>query len=326
MGPAMGVQPKVRGLVSKNGKSLAGAKVELTRADNFTEGLSPTAVAIADDKGRFEMSAPAGIYMITAHAPGLFAYFGRNPIHLNADHSEISLPAAPAHVPRTTGVPEGSEGLSGTVLFEGKPVEGALVQAYLDAKNGFKGPAYAQSAPTGPDGAYEIPLLPGRYFITVRQRAGGYRTGPLTTGDLFGFFHEYPLALAKGKAIAADLELVRLPSAHMRERHQSYYAILAGIVTDRQGRPMAGFRPCLYDNPRMLDEPVTVGDITGTDGRFTIRTDRIGKYWLGAREKLGGPPLSGERMGFISGPDAGGITLEAGTSLTEIRIIVEPVP
>ena len=168
-----GKGPKVEGIVSLHGKSYPGATVQLRRAENFTLETAPVETAQSDDKGRFTLHPASGEYLLTAKAPGYFAFFGRNPLRIVADEINLSLPLAPVHVPKTITVAPGQEGLEGRILYEGAPVAGVLVQAYLEAKNGYRGQPYASSLITGQDGAYNLDLDPGRYHIVAKKRTEG---------------------------------------------------------------------------------------------------------------------------------------------------------
>ena len=52
----------------------------------------------------------------------------------------------------------------------------------------------------------------------------------------------------------------------------------------------------------------------------------MGNYWLGARERLGGPPLSGERVGFMRPSPPNGVKIEPGLELDDVEIIVSVMP
>lgn len=318
--------PKVEGLVSHHSKSFPGATINLRRAENFSTATAPVETATADDKGRFALFVEPGDYLLTAEAPGYFAFFGRNPLRVHADQKNLSLPLASTHVPTTAKVAAGSEGLDGRVLFEGEPVEGAVVQVYLDAKNGFRGQPYAFTLPTAGDGRFSLDIEPGRYHVVAKKRALGQKTGPLEAGDLFGALPELPLPLSTGERLTVNLETVMLPSAEMMARYQTKFSLLSGRIVDESGYPVAGFRPCLYPNARMLDEPLAVGEPTGPDGRFTLRTSRTGAFWVGARETLGGPPSSGERVGFMRPFPPEGLAISPGVSMADLLVIVRPAP
>lgn len=315
----------VKGLVSLDAKSHRGATVSFYSPLDFYEGRE-LAQAVTDERGRFEVRLMPGDYLVTARASGLFGYFGRNPLRAYANQEGLSLPLSPAGASRFSPVPEGEEEVEGIVLFEGKPLEKATVQAYLDAKAGLKGPPYAASAPSGPDGRFKLALTPGRYYLAAKLRAGGQDTGPLAAGDLFGLLPDLPLTLEAGRAAKTAITAVKLPSAELMARYTTRFAELTGIIVDETGRPVAGFRPCLYQNARMIDEPLLVGEVTGPDGRFTLKVSRVGDFWLGAREVLGGPPKPGERIGFLKDSPNDGIPLKPGTLVENLTIVVRPVP
>ena len=135
-----------------------------------------------------------------------------------------------------------------------------------------------------------------------------------------------PLRLRTGNALTTNLELVALPSPEQRARYRADFTRLEGVIVDRQGDPMEGFRACLYDNPRMLDEPLEVSSPTGPDGVFLLTTTRTGNHYLGARETLGGPPRSGERVGFLRDAPDDGLRLTPGGESDGLVIVVQPVP
>ena len=148
-------------------------------------------------------------------------------------------------------------------------------------------------------------MEPGRYFLAPAERFGERSRGPHGSGDLFGVDPELPLRLKAGTAGDADFEWWKSHSPERMARFTTRFATLSGLVTDAEGRPVAGFRVCLYNTPRIFDEPLEVSDPTGEDGRFLLSSTRDRRFRLGAREKLGGPPGSGERVGFPA--RAGGV-------------------
>ncbi len=324
----------IDGLVSRNGRGVSGATVELYTLDQFitpSDKQEPAATTTSGDAGRFILKTPPGKYLLVARSTngvsdgsgGGFAFFGRNPVRAHYNQRGVSLPLAPVH---PVAVSSGVEAISGQILMDGAPVEGANVYVYLRADKGFRGPPYVKSMPTGPDGSFEIALEPGRYFLAARLRQGSRQTGPLVSGDLFGIHPSLPLALREGEHLTADFEVVKIPPQEKMSRYLTRFATLTGVVTDSGGTPAAGFRPCLYDNPRMLNEPLEVGEPTGPDGLFTLATTREGTFYLGARQRLGGPPRSGEMIGFAKSAPRTGFKLTQGDTTDGITILIRAVP
>jgi hypothetical protein len=199
------------------------------------------------------------------------------------------------------------------------------VFVYLDLVNGLRGPGYALSDPTGAGGGYRIPLMPGTYYVAARLRPGGRDVGPLQPGDLFGVAPQFPVVLKEGRALTIDVELVELPARERMARFQGKFASLFGNVVDTGGRPLAGFRACLYDNPQMINQPAALSEPTGADGKFALDTGLSGTFYLGARQRLGGAPLPGERVGFFRGAKGASIELAPAAQLRNLEIVVQEV-
>jgi hypothetical protein len=318
----------IEGIVSEGGnKGVSGTTVVLLTTHTANAPREPVAHTVSGDKGRFRMVAPPGVYLLTAHdKEERFAFFGRNPVRAHADQKGLNLPLVPIHPVEITQVESGNERISGHILFEGKPATGARGYLYLNADKGFRGPPYLLGAVVGEDGYFEAMVEPGSYYLTAKRRESGSDRGPLSTDDLFGVHGQMALQLRTGNAITTDIELVALPSIGRRARYLADCTRLEGIIVDHSGTPMPGFRACLYDNPRMLDEPLEVSPPTGEDGKFLLTTTRLGAHHLGAREKLGGPPQTGEQVGFLRESPAAGLDLTPGGKLDGLVIVVQPVP
>lgn len=291
-----------------------------------TAPTSPLAETASGGSGLFRLEAPAGTYIVVARTPDHFAFFGRNPIHLLSPQAGVHLPLLAAHPSVRRSVAQGDEAVEGRILWGETPVEGARAFAYLDLANGLRGPGYAVTEPAGADGAFHLPLPPGTYFVAARLRPGGKDTGPLQPGDGFGVAPEFPLVLRAGEAVTLDLEVVELPARERMARFQGRFARMTGVVVDSTGRPAPGFRVCLYDNAQMINQPAAVSDPTGPDGQFTLEVSLAGTYYLGARERLGGPPSSGERVGFYRDARNGRVELAPGSRLSDARIVLQAVP
>jgi hypothetical protein len=147
----------------------------------------------------------------------------------------------------------------------------------------------------------------------------------LQPGDLFGVAPQFPFVLREGHVLTVDVELVELPARERMARFQGKFATLSGTVVDTGGRPLEGFRACLYDNPQMINQPAALSEPTGADGGFVLETSLSGAFYLGARQRLGAAPLPGERVGFYRDAPGGRVELTPTARFSDLRIVVQEV-
>jgi len=148
------------------------------------------------EKGSFRLRLPPGEYWILARKrakggsfgpiePGdYFNFYYGNPVRIEAGQTrEIQLET----ITRLAMLEEESlplRGIKGVVLAPGKKPAGKIhVFAYRDAA--MTGTPDFFSAPTGPDGRFELPLTgDGPFYLLARENFGG----PASGGELYGKF------------------------------------------------------------------------------------------------------------------------------------------
>lgn len=328
-----GPSARLGGRVVAQGEPLAGAVVAL---EAWNGDLRYEAETDADGVYRFPRVSP-GEYRLTAAARRegreWGASSGKNPVQLiPGSDAWVGLQTVPREVPALRDLPGGSAGfgaLRGVVRFEGAPVDGAVVNLYLDEEEGLRGPGFRQSAPTGPDGAYALEEVPeGRYFLVARRRRGGGGFGPVREGDLYGIALASPVAVEERRETVVDVHLVRKerdddPNAELLAGSGTG---LRGTVRDPEGRPVEGVYVFAYRNrivghgmPDFLTLP------TGPDGSFALSLGTGGLFYVGARERSGGSPAPGEHFGFYEGSPDHGIAVPRGRVVDGVEIVVRRV-
>jgi len=316
------------GKVSVNGKGVGGAEVLLyDPLFHLPPMIPPYASAISDENGDFTFeAAPEGVYVVVAKKDDLFSFYGRNPVRLVSDVKGLALPLLKSYEIKKTEIKEGEEeGISGRVFWDGKPVMGAQVFAYLHTSRGLRGPGYAASELTGMDGSYSLDLPPGTYFVAARQRER-YVMGSLKPGDLFGVLPVFPLVVAEGERVSADFETVEVPTREKMSRIRGSFAKLSGRILDENGRPIQNMRAALYANAQLFNRPLAASEPSDEQGRYYLETPLSGEFTLGARQFLGGPPQPGELIGLYRGDDGSIITLKLNKHLSDVDIIVQNTP
>lgn len=187
----------VAGQVLQAGKPVANAVV-FAYPDLSAQlkgfGLGMSAPTGAD--GVFELPLSAGSYYLVARvrhgsslagpltAGDLFGYLPQNPVTVGTGVSQVALPvvAVPEKVARHSATMFGQTRISGTIVdHAGKPLAGLQALLYAD-ESMLNRPLYV-SAPTGPDGAFQLSFpVGGAYYLAARNSLGGTPA----PGELYG--------------------------------------------------------------------------------------------------------------------------------------------
>lgn len=189
----------------------------------------------------------------------------------------------------------------GTTVVRGKaltPLPEAYVYAYREGMD-LRGPAFATSQASGPEGEFSLALPPGKYFLVLRKRAEGEIVGPVRTGDyrseIIG-----PLTVRSGDDIPRDIvamkkvgETKSLPALSRIPAKTG----MTGTIFDSDDKPVQGARVQAYQHPQMSERPKYVSEASGADGSYALFFPEGGTYYIAARDRFGGPPKIGELYG-----------------------------
>jgi hypothetical protein len=200
-----------------------------------------------------------------------------------------------------TGAGCGRQEQGGTGVVKGRaltPLAEAYLYAYREGAD-LRGPAFATSEASGPEGEFSLALPPGKYLLVLRKRAVGEAVGPVDTGDyrseVIG-----PITVRGGEAITRDVVAPRkigesksLPALNKVPAKTG----ITGRVTDSDGKPVQGARIQAYQHAQMSERPKYVSEGSGVDGSYSLFFPEGGTYYLAARNKFGGPPKIGELYG-----------------------------
>lgn len=281
--------------------------------------------------GSFVLAVRRGVYYLYGRSrdpetgDALWSYWGGNPINVFGDiPATLVLPFTRASDP--PAVLDGA-GIRGVATLEGTPVEGVRVAAYLDPEDGFHGPPYSLSPPSDGQGRYHIPVEPGTYYLVARKRSPeGAFLGPLRKGDLLGYFPYNPVTVRQKRGLDVQMALVEVN----RPRGEGSLApgesiTLTGTIDDEAGLPIEGARALLFNDPEMLGRPAFVSSPSDSEGRYILEVSREGIFYLAARSMIGGPPETGQLLGYYSGSQDRSVTLRWGDRLVDLNIKVREV-
>jgi len=178
------------------------------------------------------------------------------------------------------------------------PLADAYLYAYREGAD-LRGPAFATSEASGPEGDFSLALPPGKYLLVLRRRAEGEAVGPVDTGDyrseVIG-----PVTVRGGETLTRDIVAPRkigesksLPALSKVPAKTG----ITGTITDSDGKPVQGARIQAYQHAQMSERPKYVSEGSGVDGSYSLFFPEGGTYYLAARNKFGGPPKIGELYG-----------------------------
>ncbi|MBI5015526.1 MAG: right-handed parallel beta-helix repeat-containing protein [Deltaproteobacteria bacterium] len=204
---------------------------------------------------------------------------------------------------------EASSGVKGKVFLDGKPVAGARVHAYGDARANFMGEGVAYSSPTGADGVFSLRLPPGRYFLVGKRSGAPFPGEEPGAGELFGFFGGNPVTVSPATLTGAYVQLVRrIPPKVLAGNGRS--AVLEGVAVGPDG-PQPDVWLSLYADaatdfhgPALSGADGSVPGGTGADGTFSVEVPLGTYYVLATRRQDGGrmgPLLAGDRYAYFDG-------------------------
>jgi len=195
----------------------------------------------------------------------------------------------------------GKDDEQGVAVVTGKaltPLPDAFLYAYREGMD-LRGPAFATSQASGPDGEFSLSLPPGKYFLVLRKRREGESVGPVQTGDwrseVIG-----PVTVRGGQDMARDIIVTKKVGETKSLPALSKVPAKTGItgkVLDSDGKPVQSARIQAYQHPQMSERPKYVSEGSGADGGYALFFPEGGTYYIAARDKFGGPPKIGELYG-----------------------------
>jgi len=324
----------VRGRAAVKGEVVPGVVVLAFR--DFGKGLESRPVARSRPTGAegiYDLELTAGSYYLVAARTGadslggmregdLFCYYGGNPVRVDpgrASNVGFNLVRVERDPP-----PDPGYGVSGVVLDEnGRPLPGGAVYFYGSPADGFKGiPGFF--ARVGDDGTFRARIRKGTFFVVARKRGTGDLFGPTEIGDSFGYYARNPVVLAEGESRGVRIDAVR--RLGMLEKFEGIPVQARGIVVracvvDASGAPVPGLRVLAYRTDAMTGHPASVSGKTGADGIAQLTVDEPGRYFLLAREKLGGP-ADGEWYGKFGGSEDHAVAVGSAGTGDLVRIVV----
>ena len=212
------------------------------------------------------------------------------------------------------------------------PVAGGMIYAF-DVKAGpppSRGGARRLAdaiATTDAAGKFSIELPGGSYYISAWKRTSEV-PGPPQDGDLHGLSRDEkgaPAVYTVKAGQTLDIGTMRQGTIFRSSTPDvpADATAISGTLRAPDGSPLSGAVVEVYTNPAITGKPVYVSPQSGTDGKYLIRVDREGTYYVAVRAGYaGGRPRSGDMYGLYGGENAKPVQVRAHTVTSGIDIQV----
>jgi hypothetical protein len=201
------------------------------------------------------------------------------------------------------------------ILPNKTPVEGGLIYAF----NADSGPPplrnQSRRVPdsvviTNEKGEFTLELPEGTYYLSVLKKKDGTIPGPPQDGDLHGLSRDKkgnPIKYSVKNGRTHTIGVIRY-SAPFRSPDMQIVAgmtAISGIITAADGTPFEGAVIQVYTDQEVKGKPAFVSPRTKKDGRYVVKIDQAGTYFLIARNGYGGGrPQNGDVRGVYGGETA----------------------
>ncbi len=310
----------VSGKILYKDKAVSDAEVAVYLKYEKDKDTPPVKVVATDEKGEFQVKLKKGKYFFTSRKKleefgeinMLVGSYSDKAVEVKGD---LRLSDWMLHSKKENEEFKKGLGIKGLVK-DFSDYRKVRVYVYRDRKSSLRGPDYIAQSKIDKDGSFKIDLKEGSFYISARERKGSF-VGPLKEGDKSAEYSANPVKISEGYYDVGVLRLKNLDSKKLSElKNIGYFkegvAEVSGIVVDEDGKPLKNVYVLAYKDQEMVGRPVTISIPSGADGRFVIKLPEEGKYYIGARTKIGGPAEPGERVGSIKGSVDKSLSVKAG--------------
>lgn len=232
---------------------------------------------------------------------------------------------------------EGGKGfVTGRVLLpSGKPMKNALVLFYV-RQNGP--PPFPErywrvpdiEAPVGPEGKFSVELIEGEYYVgAIGRESSKIVPEPPAEGDILMLVkdkHGQPkvVTISEGKTINVGNQKGFI--YHKSGLKNNNLTTIEGTISGTDGTPAPNLFVFAFQSPERGRRPLFVSDRTNKSGKYVLKVDGVGPFYLRVRDTYGGGrPQSNQLMGAFGGDEPAPVSAITDNKLKGIDITVQPV-
>jgi carboxypeptidase family protein len=183
-----------------------------------------------------------------------------------------------------------------------------------------------QIATLDSEGRFSLDVPPGTYYLNVIDVPENAPFGPPAEGELIYYSMDAkgvikPFVVSPGKTTDVGIISSAVPRKGRQKDVDMGLIKIEGLVADADGAPVEGAVVLAYLTPDTLGKAQYISEMTGKDGKFTIRVNVSGTYYLRIRGKYGGgAPDEGEIVNIDDPKALVIVTVEPGKNLAGVRL------
>jgi hypothetical protein len=221
------------------------------------------------------------------------------------------------------------------LLPSGKPMKHALVLCYLKQN----GPAPLPerywrvpdaAVPVDSNGKFSVELIEGEYYVgVIGRKSSELVPGPPVEGDILILLKHKSgqpkiFTVADGKTIDTGTQK---GSVYRKSGKKNVtLTTIEGMVLSTDGLPVSGVFVFAFNSPARGSRPVFASEKTGKSGKFLLRVDGDGTFYLKVRDTYGGgKPQAGHLKGSFGGEEPAPVSIASGDTLSGINIVVQAI-
>lgn len=212
----------------------------------------------------------------------------------------------PSLYPQTFASPVMDATISGKVMIRDKiPMVNGLVLLFNKSLGPPPNPYKYWRVPdlicdANNEGEFSLKVPEGTYYFLVAQRKPDSEIGP-PKDNTFMYFHgdgngnPLPLVVTSGAKLNLGVLTKSFEwSSDLIQRDKDITAV-EGVISDMEGNPVEKSLVFAYLTENAMGRPTFVSDRSDTNGRYLLRVDGGGSYYLKVRSVIGGgKPQEGE--------------------------------
>lgn len=179
---------------------------------------------------------------------------------------------------------------------------------------------------TDQNGNFFVSLAEGTYYIGALLRKSGESLGPPREGDMFLPFHgeSSPRKHLVKYGSITDIGTITgaRPFDSSKLKTANGITAIEGKLTDTAGNPVEGALLFAFKTPNMKGRPLFISERTGIDGKYQLRVNQGGSYFIKTRNSYGGGAVKpGEITGFYGREEPKPVEVTTGSITKDINII-----